>query len=249
MSNSTESANLLPCPFCGENPAFFRNENNGQWEIFCKRKTLDCPLPSLSDFTAEKAIKRWNNRAAIPKPTPQGTDSAERQAFEKWFSATYPMAGSDYADSIYPIWQAARRDSNAPTSEDIRQLRDALCEMAGEINLMQQLWPKSESDDRVKPIENQLMGVMLKHCEPEFRKEIEVLRDSNAELYAALEEIEKEALAAYGASRDATAKLGQLATKALARHSSRMGETKGDVSAQPPSATAMLMDIFTYMNN
>ena len=41
---------------------------------------------------------------------------AELEAFNKWFAIEYPNAGSDYADRIYPIWQAAIAELRKPMS-------------------------------------------------------------------------------------------------------------------------------------
>ena len=53
---------------------------------------------------------------------------AELEAFNKWFAIEYPNAGSDYADRIYPIWQAAIAASHKPVSLSEWQsvIRDAV---------------------------------------------------------------------------------------------------------------------------
>lgn len=72
-------AELLPCPFCGEEPSQGPWKNAvsihtpDAWAIECSSEPHKCPIqPSIADFEKRHAIAAWNTRAAPASHSREG---------------------------------------------------------------------------------------------------------------------------------------------------------------------------------
>ena len=57
----SESSELKPCPFCGDEPEGFYRKDGSRWESIACWNNSECPIYEIEMVPAE-----WNTRAAPP---------------------------------------------------------------------------------------------------------------------------------------------------------------------------------------
>lgn len=54
---------LLPCPFCGKEPRYFRSPTGQFHSIDCP--TQGCVIAEVAEGDLKEAARRWNSRAPL----------------------------------------------------------------------------------------------------------------------------------------------------------------------------------------
>lgn len=75
MTTPADPVALLPCPMCGHHASVFWHWTGGELDdnhCYVECENGDCSLSLDQDEPKEKAIKRWNTRAALVAITAQG---------------------------------------------------------------------------------------------------------------------------------------------------------------------------------
>ena len=115
MTNKTEPAELLPCPFCGGAAARYFD---GDYVVVCSR-TNDCHIhPSCDGYNAEEAETAWNTRHH-PEPDVDVVEAVARAISPEVFACPRINLNKPVYDRAYDRARAAISVLSTPSVKPV----------------------------------------------------------------------------------------------------------------------------------